>query len=416
MLDAMRTILMVAFHYPPYEGGSGVHRALKFSRYLSDYGWKPIVLSAHPRAYPEVSDKRLDDIPADVPVKRAFALDTARHLSIKGRYLKSMALPERWVSWWLGAVPAGLSLIRKHRPQVIWSTYPIATAHLIGLSLHRLTSIPWVADFRDSMTEDNYPPDPVVRRVYQKIERLTIKYSRHAVFTTPGTLRLYAERYPEIPRSRWAVIANGYDEEDFTVAERLVGKSAPVNDRITLLHSGILYPSERNPEAFFLALAELRRLGKVSPGTLKVVFRGCGHEDFYAQEIKIHGIEDLVELRPSIPYHDALAETLSADGLLLFQASNCNHQIPAKLYEYLRAKRPILALTDPEGDTAAVLRTTGIGTVASLDSKEDIVQGVVEFLAKLQTGCVDVATDAQIVCHSRRSRTAQLAELLCSRV
>ena len=410
----MQRLLMIAFHYPPYEGGSGVHRALKFSCYLSDYGWQPIVLSAHPRAYTEISDKRLGDIPATVRVKRAFALDTARHLSIKGRYLKWMALPDRWASWWLGAVPAGLSLIRKHRPQVIWSTYPLATAHLIGLTLHRLTGIPWVADFRDSMTEENYPRDPIMKRVYQEIERRSVKYSRYAVFTTPGTLRLYAERYPEIPKSRWAVIANGYDEEDFTVAERLVGKPVLANNTITLLHSGILYPSERNPQAFFSALGELRRSGKLSSETLRVVFRGCGHEDFYAQEIKRYGIEDLVELRPSIPYHNALAETLSADGLLIFQASNCNHQIPAKVYEYLRAKRPILALTDPEGDTAAVLKTTGIGTVASLDSKEEITRSMIEFLAKIQAGCVEAVADAEIVGHSRRSRTEELVKLLSS--
>src|SRR5262245_46481624 len=192
----MQKLLMIAFHYPPCEGGSGVHRALKFSQYLPDYGWQPIVLSANPRAYTQLSDKRLGDIPATVPVTRAFALDSARHLSIKGRYLKWTALPERWSSWWLGAVPAGLSLIRKHRPKILWSTYPIATAHLIGLTLHRLTGIPWIADFRDSMTEENYPTDPVVRSMFRKIESMSIQYSECAVFTTQGTLRLYAERYP----------------------------------------------------------------------------------------------------------------------------------------------------------------------------------------------------------------------------
>jgi hypothetical protein len=198
----MKKILMIAFHYPPFSGGSGVHRTLKFSRYLPDHGWKPIILTANPRAYPRVGDEQLHEIPAAVRVTRVFALDAARHLSVRGSYLRYTALPDRWVSWWLGAVPAGLRLIRKFRPEVIWSTYPIATAHLIGLTLHRLTGIPWIADFRDSMTENEYPPDSATRCVYSWIERHAVRYCSRAVFTAPGALRLYAERYQEIPQSR----------------------------------------------------------------------------------------------------------------------------------------------------------------------------------------------------------------------
>ena len=103
----MRKVLMIAFHYPPYQGGSGIHRSLKFSRYLRGYGWHPIVLSAHPRAYPKIGDHQLREIPLDVIVERAFALDTAKHLSFRGRYLRLLALPDQWVSWWAGAVCAG---------------------------------------------------------------------------------------------------------------------------------------------------------------------------------------------------------------------------------------------------------------------------------------------------------------------
>ena len=100
-----RRILMVAFHYPPCTGGSGIHRTLKFSRYLPSLGWDPAMLSAHPRAFAQTGQERLGEIPASVPVMRAFALDTGRHLSIKGRHLRWLGLPDRWASWWLGAVP-----------------------------------------------------------------------------------------------------------------------------------------------------------------------------------------------------------------------------------------------------------------------------------------------------------------------
>src|ERR1700752_1992126 len=100
--DNMKQVLMIAFHYPPMRGSSGIQRTLRFSRYLPEYGWQPLILTAHPRAYPAIGDESLREIPPDVLVRRAFALDTARHLAFRGSYLRWMALPDRWVSWWLG--------------------------------------------------------------------------------------------------------------------------------------------------------------------------------------------------------------------------------------------------------------------------------------------------------------------------
>src|SRR4051812_8923822 len=146
-----KRILLVAYHFPPVQGSSGLQRTLKFAQYLPSFGWQAAVLTAHPRAYEHVTADQVDDIPASTFVRRAFALDTARHLSIRGAYPRALALPDRWVSWWFGAVPAGLALIRRFKPDVIWSTFPIATAHLVGLTLAHLTRLPWVADFRDAM-------------------------------------------------------------------------------------------------------------------------------------------------------------------------------------------------------------------------------------------------------------------------
>jgi hypothetical protein len=408
----MKKILMIAFHYPPWSGGSGIQRALKFSEYLPELGWQPLILTAHPRAYPQVGNEQLEQIPVNVVVKRAFALDVARHLSLRGVYPRWLALPDRWGSWWLGAVPAGLQLIRRYRPTMLWSTYPTATAHLIGLTLHRLTGIPWIADFRDPMTEGAYPNDRMTRRVYRGIERHTVKYCAGAVFTAPGALRMYAERYAEIPPSRWSLIANGYDEEEFTAVERTIGSRTPLHPQMVLVHSGVLYPSERDPRAFFGAVADLRNAGKISSHSLKIILRASGSEESYREMIRANGIEDIIFLEPPVPRPAALTEMIKANGLLLFQASNCNHQIPAKVYEYLRAKRPIFALTDPNGDTACLLRGMGTHTIVCLDSQAQIAQGMYEFLLKLRNGH-DSITDGKAIClHSRKSRAQQLANFL----
>jgi glycosyltransferase involved in cell wall biosynthesis len=412
-----KKVLMVAFHYPPYGGGSGIHRTLKFSRYLSEFGWQPIVLTISPHAYPR-REKAEPKIPAGVVTARAFALDTARHLSFRGSYPQWMALPDRWVSWWPSAVGIGAGLIRKHRPDMIWSTYPIATAHMIGLALHRWSGVPWVADFRDPMVEkdpitgEEHPRDPLVRKVSSWIEERTVKSCSRAVFTTPGTLGMYADRFPEVRDSQWAVIANGYDEEDFASVEvqnppRLVPAQPAV-----LLHSGVLYPFERDPMPFFQALAELRRLGKISPSTLKVVLRATGHDELYREPLRNLGIADIVSLEPTIPHNQAVAEMLRAHGLLIFQATNSNRQIPAKAYECLRSGRPIFALTDPTGDTASLLKAEGVESIVPLDAKDEIAAGLMRFLQTLNNGRPPQRPAVER--HSRKARTGELATLFDS--
>ncbi len=367
----MKHALLIAYHYPPARGSSGLQRALKLSRYLGECGWDCDVLTVAPRAHPQTSPDQLGEIPADVPVTRAFALDCARHLSIGGRYPGWLARPDRWGSWWLGAVPAGMSILRRRDTRLIWSTFPIATAHVIGATLARRSGLPWVADFRDSMTEDNYPPDARTRAVYRSIEARAVDRAARCVFTTPGALAMYAARYPHVDASRFRVIENGFDEEDFArifPAPRPAGSAT----RIKLLHSGLLYPIERDPRAFFGAISDLKRAGTIDAARMEVVLRGTGHDAEIAALISEYAVGDIVALAPPLGYSDALREMLAADLLLLFQAANCNHQIPAKLYEYLRTRRPIFALTDAAGDTAATLRNAGVDTIAPLDDRARI--------------------------------------------
>lgn len=408
----VKRVLMIAFHFPPLRGSSGIQRTLKFSNYLSEYGWEPILLTAHPRAYSSTSNDLVGEIANLASVHRAFALDTSRHLSVLGHYPNILALPDRWVSWWLGAIPMGLSLIRKYRPDVIWSTYPIATAHLIGLSLCRLTGIPWVADLRDPMTDVDYPPNRLTRRIYQWIEKKTITHCTRAVFTTSGAISAYKARFPQVPSARFCLIENGYDEENFVAAEHGIVKKGTLNKPFVLVHSGIIYPSERDPTQFFGALAVLVRQGAISKNNLNVILRATAHDEYLQRLIDQYGLGAIVSLAPPIPYREALSEMLTADGLLILQASNCNNQIPAKLYEYLRSHRPILALTDPTGDTAATLLKVGIDTIAPLDSIPDIVHGLLNFLELIKNGRAPIASMEQVSATSRRSRTKELTNLL----
>jgi glycosyltransferase involved in cell wall biosynthesis len=401
---------MIAFHYPPCALGSGMNRSLKFSRYLPDSGWQPVVLTAHPRAYGRTRPEQLRDIPPTVTVVRVFALETRRHLAWRGLYPRWIALPDDWWTWWLAAVPSGLRLARAHRASVIWSTYPIATAHLVGLALHRLTGLPWVADFRDSMTEEGYPRDAVQRRAYRWIERETIARAARIVFTTEATRRMYVARYPALDPERCVVIPNGYDETDF---EGLVpAGTSPAGRPLRLLHAGVIYPEERDPRPFFRALARLKRERRISARDLRVDLRAPGFEREYGALLIELGIDDIVRLLPPLAYRAALQEYLSADALLLLQGASCNHQIPAKAYEYLRAQKPILALTSPDGDTAALLREHGGFTLVELDDEEAIYGAVPAFLDAVRTGVHPLPDAKRVEVYSRQSQALVLSRLL----
>jgi glycosyltransferase involved in cell wall biosynthesis len=405
----VKRVLMVAFHFPPQRGSSGLQRTLQFVRNLPVLGWEPLVLSAAPRAYEATGDDQLGAIPSSTCVRRAFALDTARHLAFRGRYLGWMALPDRWISWLLGAVPAGIALVRKRRPAVLWSTYPIATAHLIGLVLHRLTGLPWVADLRDPMVDAVHPSGKLKRATALWIERQTLRHCTRAVCTTAGAMRSYRARYPDLPQDRLCVIENGYDEDNFSGAgtPQPRARGAP----LVLLHSGIVYPLERDPACFFEALAALRHEGKIGAHTLHVVLRAPVMETYLRDLITRYGVEDMVELAPALPYREALHEMLAADALLVLQAANCNDQVPAKLYEYLRAARPILALTDVAGDTAATLRAAGVDSIAPLDSTAGIIDALPRFLDQVLAGTAPIASPLVARLHERKAQALQLAQL-----
>lgn len=404
---------MIAYHFPPLRGSSGIQRTLRFCRYLPEFGWSPVVLTAHPRAYELTSDDLLADVPAGMPVHRAFALNTARHLALGSRYPRLLAVPDRWSSWFVGGVLSGLSLVRRHAVDAIYSTYPIATAHLIGLALHRLTGLPWLADFRDPMAQEGYPEDPLVWKSYKWIEERVLREASRSLFTSESALKDYRRTYPDVPAERLVLIENGYDEEAFAnLTACAPGEHTPPARPLVLLHSGIVYASERDPTDLFKALGALKAGKALTAADVEIRFRASGNDALLRELASANDVADMISILPPIGYGDALAEMMTADALVVMQASNCNSQIPAKAYEYVRAGKPILALTDPVGDTAGVLRRAGIESILRLDSAAEIERGLPAFIAAIRAGTAPRPDAAFARACSRRERTRELATTL----
>jgi glycosyltransferase involved in cell wall biosynthesis len=405
----LKKVLIVAYHFPPQAESSGYLRALKFCRFLPQLGWLPSVLTVNPRAYERTNPSQLSEIPSSIHVDRVFALDTQRHLSFRGRYLRSLALPDRWSSWCLGAIPAGLRAIRRENFDVILTTFPIATAVYIGWVLHRLTGKPWVADFRDSMTESDYPREQRTWRAYRWIEKKAVRDAARLVFTASSAVKMYLERYPSLSPDRCSLILNGYDEEDFSsfsAAPQTPGRP------LRLVHMGLLYPIERDPKPFFRTVSQLQKDGKLNASKIRIELRASGSESMYMEIIRAEGIENLVHLLPSLPYRDALQDCANADALLVFQAACCNHQIPAKVFEYLRLAKPILALTAHEGDTAELLRQTGGATIVDLADSNAIYSALPEFLQGVERCSHPQPAPGVVNQFSRRAQAEKLSLLL----
>ena len=362
----MKHALFVVFHYPPDASSSGVLRTLKYTQYLASHGWRVTVLSPDTSAYDSIDEASTSDIPPTVTVVRTRFLNTRRHLSVRGRYLALTALPDAFVGWMPWAVAGGLRLARTDPVDLVYSTSSPATAHLIAWRLARRLGKPWVADFRDPWFEDIAEPGAPAGRVFRSIDRRlegsVIAAASHVVSTTANVRNMLSARYGSMPPDKFSVIANGYDERDF--ADLPTTGHATSKDHFTMLHAGSINPHFRDPIPLLAALRRAADAGGLDRRRIRLRFLGGGPHAESAelqQAIVAHGLEGCVEIIKRVPYGEGLRQLAAADVLVLLQASEDTRAlVPAKLYEYLRLSKPVLALTLP-GEVSALLQQTGGG-------------------------------------------------------
>ena len=361
----MMHALFIAYHYPPESSSSGVLRTLKHTRYLGRFGWRVTVLTLDRGAYDTVDPQLEGQVPADVRVVRTPFVEVKRHLAVRGHYPSILAIPDRWIGWWPWAVAAGRRIVRNDPVDVIYSTSPHATAHLIALSLVRRARVPWVADFRDPWYED--PPEPGTTGIGQfaarRLERRVVARADRIVASTTRLRDMLASRYSWRPREAFLAIPNGYDEGDFA---HIAAPAEEPGKEMLIVHAGSINENFRDPRPVFEAVRQAVAEGGMERSRIRIRFLGAGPfgESAVMQEaVRQAGLAANVEFRPRLSYQDSLLEQSRASVLLLLQASpDTINLVPAKLFEYLRTTRPVLALV-PEGATAEVLRDTGGGWV-----------------------------------------------------
>ncbi len=414
----MKHAIFIAFHYPPEASSSGVLRTLKFTKYLPEFGWRVTVITPNVDAY-EVVDCALEaQIPSEVRVVRTSYLNSKKHFSIKGRYPVLTAIPDRWIGWYPWATAAGRNVQDSDEVDLVYSTSPHATAHVIGASLAKRCGCPLVIDFRDPWYET--PPEPgtpYIRHLCARfLEKKLVKRAKRVIASTNQLKNMLVARYPEQNPDKFRAILNGYDEGDFQFLDTVNHRVSPFSETLTIVHAGSINAEFRDPRPFLIALKECAIRLNVQASQINVRFIGPGN---YAESremkefLQSNSLQDYVGFIPRMSYKDALRELRSADLLLLLQESDDTRSlVPAKLYEYLRIQKPVLALVLSGAVSEILDETGGAWSVSSQDTVElgDTMDVIIN-LWKQEKLSSHHASLHTLVKFDRRNLTRQLSKI-----
>jgi glycosyltransferase involved in cell wall biosynthesis len=397
-----RKLLIVTFHFPPM-AGAGVFRTLGFVRHLRRFGWESVVV-APPRFSSEPIDEALmGRVPPETAVYRVRYPEGLIGRAIHKVYSGNV--------WPLLAAVAGHRAIRRHRPDAILTSGPPHFTHLVGRHLRRWSGLPWVADFRDPWVSGDR--SPVTWKIQSREERDEQSVMREAdaiIANTPKARDLLCGAYPEYA-SKMTAITNGYDPEEF--ATGLVPRRS--GSTIEIVHTGVIY-ANRSPVPF---LEAVKRLEAAAPGDRMVRARFVGEFVDPGQKGQVEqtireGMNASVCLEGRVPYAESIRTMIQADVLLLLDSPGRRAGVPGKLYEYIGAGRPVLALAEPESDVAWVLRESGLPYRIAQPLDPEAIHHALEDL--LRDPALQHATrrDAGNARFTRRHLTGELAALLDS--
>jgi len=403
MQKKLKKILLVAYHYPPEGSSSGVLRTLKFSKYLPEFGWRPHVLTVKEDFYRQRDEQLAREVPPEVTVHRTFALDTQRYLGI----------PDRFVGWVPFGISAAKKIIREERIDAIFSTSPLPSAHLIAYRLKKRFGIPWVTDFRDPWIEEGLWPKPGTLRfrIESFLENKVVSAADRVSVTTGGLKQELTQRYPQLSEDKFVVIENGFDEADFI---KIQEETNPDSNGFLILHAGMVNSEFRDPFPVLEALAELTQRGELKR-KLRVCFLGGGsyvESEAFAARVRQLAAPEIVEVKKRVSYFDGLRLLLRSHALLLLQDSEDTRNLtPAKAFESLRAKKPILALMQ-EGATADLIRSTDSGFLLDRKNPESMRKTMQKLLTRADENVSHSSRLNGIERYERRHLTERLAGTL----
>ena len=429
----MNKVLIITYYWVP-SGGAGVQRWVKFTKYLRNFGWEPIVYTPQNPEYPALDHSLEKDVPSDVEVIKTPIWEPyniyrnlmgKRNEPINAGFIsenKKSGWKERFSIWIRGNffipdprrfwVKPSVKFLKKYISEnqinAIVTSGPPHSMHLIGLGLKKFfPTLPWLADFRDPWTNIDFYEDlhltKIADRVHHRLEKKVVGNADAVVVVTKGMLEEFLKLHPK----RIEMIPNGFDEEDFRTVETELDK------KFTISHIGTLNAA-RNPATFWKVLNELCVENEQFKSDLLIQL--IGKVDYsVVEEINENNLKDNFVKIDYLPHNEAIAKQMSSQVLLLLinQTNNAKGIVTGKLYEYLAARRPILGIGPTNGEVSEILTSTQAGEMIDYDDAKKMKETIVQYYEQYKNHSLTVPTDS-VEKFSRKNLTHDLANLLDS--
>ena len=384
--------LVVSYYFPP-TGGGGVQRWLKYIKYLARWGWEFTVITNQPESSGPRDDSLLNEIPANTNIIRTAPADSSTVIPSKISFLRKSGYWQRWLSaffhitdrrqsWNRKARVYIKSEIEKRKYDALILTAPPYSLAVLAAELCGEIKNPLFLDLRDPWSINPYKiyPTPLHRNIDKIREEKTIARLKFIISAYQSTLNDYKRRIKGFSESDSLFLPNGFDEEDFHNLEML---DVPQKGKFNLGFSGSIYSHLNTPEPVFAAMQVLKKKNT------DIHFHHIGTSVYNISEwADIYGISDRVHPWGYKDHRESLGILQGMDALCIIlddRWNNAGNTVGGKLYEYLRLRKPILAIIPENGEAANVIRKTNSGVIVSSKSTEQIVTVLEQLIAKKRT-------------------------------
>ena len=423
-MSSKKKVLIITYYWPP-SGGSGVQRWLKFSKYLRDFNIEPVIYTVDNPSYP-IKDTSLEsEIPLGLEVLKQPIFEPNSFLSIFGNNKKKESagflnpnptllgrffqyvranyfIPDARKFWIKPSVKFLSNYLKNNEIDVVITTGPPHSIHIIGLALRDKFKIKWISDFRDPWTEIDYfqqlPLTKKANKKHHQLEQEVLEKSDMVIVVGETMKKKFLKHNHNIE-----VLTNGFDSYENSLTIEL-------DSNFSITHVGLMN-ADRNPTILWEVLYEISSENIDFKNNLRIKFIGK-IDDTVIQDIQVFNTNNIVR----IPYldHDEVRKYQASSQVLLLSINHVPSAkgiITGKIFEYLQAKRPILGIGPEDGDAAAILKKTNAGNIVGFNNKVELKAAVLKLYKDFKEEKLFVKS-TNIEQFHRKNITRQLAQVI----
>lgn len=426
-----KKVLIITYYWPP-AGGSAVYRWLKFTKYLREFGWEPVIYTAENGEYAEIDNSNQKDIPQDLTIlkqpiwepymfyKKFIGQKKTEKVNVgflterkKPKFAEKVAvwirgnffIPDARRFWIRPSVKYLISYLNENPVDAVISSGPPHSMHLIALQLNKKLNIPWIADFRDPWTNIDYYPELLLTsladRKHHRLEKQVVT-TADCVITVGSKM---TEEFEAIGARRVETITNGFDTADYD------NTPVELDKDFTIAHFGTINKA-RNPVVLWSALSVMLKENPELGNCLNLKFIGRIDASVITS-LQETGLLKYLRKTEFIPHNEVVTKERESQLLLLLinNTPNAEGILTGKFFEYLAAKRPILAIGPTKGDVANILNHSKAGEIIGFNDVPGLVSIIGKYYADYKAGKLNVNTE-NINAYSRFELTRKLTSIL----